>query len=95
MVSGSGADEADLFDSYANLRHIDPKIAEQMLKEAKEIMDPLEVQFFLRQGTCLGAIRDKSFIPWDDDIDLGCVIGLNGLTEFTRSSIVSIGLPFL
>ena len=81
MVSESGADEAALFKSYANLQHLNPELAKQMLKEAKEIMDPLGVPFFLRQGTCLGAVRDQAFIPWDDDIDLGCVIGLNGLTE--------------
>jgi|KNS12BottometaT_FD_k123_14332_1 hypothetical protein len=81
MVSESGADEAALFESYGNIQHINPELAKQMLKEAKDIMDPLGVPFFLRQGTCLGAVRDQAFIPWDDDIDLGCVIGLNGLTE--------------
>ena len=81
MISESGADEAALFESYGNIQHINPELAKQMLKEAKDIMDPLGVPFFLRQGTCLGAVRDQAFIPWDDDIDLGCVIGLNGLTE--------------
>ena len=81
MVSESGADEAALLKSYANLQHLNPELAKRMLKEAKEIMDPFGVPFFLRQGTCLGAVRDQAFIPWDDDIDLGCVIGLNGLTE--------------
>jgi hypothetical protein len=81
MVSESGSDETALFKSYANLQPLNTELAKQMLKEAKEIMDPLGVPFFLRQGTCLGAVRDQAFIPWDDDIDLGCVIGLNGLTE--------------
>ncbi len=41
MVSESGADEAALFESYANIQHINPVLAKQMLKEAKDIMDPL------------------------------------------------------
>ena len=81
MASGSGADEAALFKSYANLQRINPELAKPMLKEAKEILDPLGIPFFLRQGACLGAFRDQAFIPWDDDIDLGSVIGVNGLTE--------------
>ena len=81
MVSDGEADEAELFNSYAKTQPMDSELAKQMLKEAKKVMDHLGVSFFLRQGTCLGAVRDDAFIPWDDDIDLGCVIGLNGFTE--------------
>ena len=63
------------------LKPMDMTIAEALLKAAKQILDELGLVFFLRHGTCLGAVRDNAFIAWDDDLDIGSVIGLYGLTE--------------
>jgi hypothetical protein len=64
-----------------NTPSMDASVAATLLHEAKEIMGEHGVVFFLRQGTCLGAVRDNAFITWDDDIDIGSIEGLHGFDE--------------
>ena len=51
---------------------------EKALEEIKQILDNLGVTLFLRKGTYPGVIRDNELIPWDDDVDIGSVVGYNG-----------------
>ena len=62
------SEKSSLEQSFLTLQPMDPDIARTVLVEAKKILDQLGVIFFLRQGTCLGAIRDKGFIPWGDGL---------------------------
>lgn len=42
-----------------------------MFKSVTNILDKLDIRYWLEWGTLLGIVRDNKLIPWDRDIDLG------------------------
>ncbi len=88
MVTSNEAGEAAYEKSIKSPTPLDPAAAAERLKDVKRILDQLGVVFFLGSGTCLGAIRENRFIPWDDEMDTASVIGLHGLTEETIDRVI-------
>ena len=58
----------------------------RILSEIDRICKKYDIRYFISAGTLLGAVREGSFIPWDDDLD---VIMLRD--EFTKFSQVVAG----
>lgn len=50
------------------------KIETEMLAHIDRICRAHGLIYWVDGGTCLGAVRHKGFIPWDDDIDVGMPI---------------------
>jgi hypothetical protein len=78
---GTGSDSTSLEYSFKFNPPMDHIVAERNLKEAKQILAQAGITFMLFSGACLGAVREGAFIPWDDDIDILSVMGINNLTE--------------
>jgi hypothetical protein len=81
MTIGNGSNEASMEYTMKYNPPIDVTAAKRVLIETKEIFDRGGITFFLASGACLGAVRDGSFISWDDDVDLFSIIGMNNLSE--------------
>lgn len=55
-------------DDYGNLElHT---VLLSAMKDFDKVCNKYKLHYILHGGTCLGAIRHKGFIPWDDDIDI-------------------------
>ena len=45
-------------------------VLDEMLADVNDICERYGIEYTLGGGTCLGAIRHRGFIPWDDDVDI-------------------------
>lgn len=51
------------------LQHLQ-KVLLSMAKDIDALCKKNGIEYYLLGGSCIGAIRHKGFIPWDDDLDI-------------------------
>ena len=60
-------------------------------KKMFEDFEKIDVKYFLTSGNLLGAYRNKGFIPWDDDIDIGMIRDdFDKLIEYLRKNCLEV-----
>ena len=62
MDDNNNLKELSMVDIHSSLR--------KMLQKIDSVCRENGIQYFLSGGTAIGAVREKGFIPWDDDLDI-------------------------
>lgn len=57
------------YEAIGTLRNLQLLFLE-LLKFVDNVCNKYDINYFISDGTLLGAVRHKGFIPWDDDIDV-------------------------
>ena len=105
---GRFALDSEIMNNIHIPRVIDKNIALKELSIIQNVFNSFNIDFFLTHGSCLGAIREKDFIEYDSDIDIGCykrdlkkiTLALNSLREkygfaITKLSIVDESIAII
>ena len=74
--------QSELFlDYFVNIKKVNNAVGDfrkhqldnvQFLKKIIKLLNNNKIDYWLDCGTLLGAVRNNGFVPWDDDIDIGC-----------------------
>lgn len=51
------------------LQHLQ-KVILSITKDIDKLCRENDIEYYLMGGSCIGAVRHKGFIPWDDDLDI-------------------------
>jgi lipopolysaccharide cholinephosphotransferase len=63
----SGPDELSPEDAYLEVAHA---VGNLLLEHLDRICRAHDIPYFVGAGTLIGTLREKGWIPWDDDIDV-------------------------
>ena len=84
------ADTKTLKPCKGELREYQLKLLD-FAKKMFEDFEKIDVKYFLTSGNLLGAYRNKGFIPWDDDIDIGMIRDdFDKLIEYLRKNCLEV-----
>ena len=84
------ADTKTLKPCKGELREYQLKLLD-FAKNWFEDFEKNDVKYFLTSGNLLGAYRNKGFIPWDDDIDIGMIRDdFDKLIEYLRKNCLEV-----
>lgn len=84
------ADTKTLKPCKGELREYQLKLLD-FAKNLFEDFEKIDVKYFLTSGNLLGAYRNKGFIPWDDDIDIGMIRDdFDKLIEYLRKNCLEV-----